>query len=594
MTDIDLKLRVTMKSDWHTGSGEGLTKDIDSAVVRDAAGLPFIPAKTTTGVLRERAEQVAEALDADTGRSVWHDWARWVFGSRPDREDSAGGGSRPRPQPAALVTEPLRLTRSLDADAIAERRGITASELSRATTVLRSSTAIDEHTGTAKKDHRRTEERGRAGLEVTGEWSLHADGDVDLWPAVFLLQAAARLTFAIRGKRRRGGGECSVLLQAGGTSDFEDLAKAAVAQAPPSAPQTRDTGDDAAAGPLMRDGLQHHSARTDSMVGALLSALIDVDVLAVTAEFTAPGALFVADGHDGGVIKLPLVSAGESMVRFQLPGISIKGVLRSHAEMIARTVTVVDAPTIGKVAEARDGLRSHLTDPRLPAVTDLFGAVRTGDDKNGTEQWGNTGALHVNTVLSTAAVPVEQWQKLLNSATEQSARTVVAQINHSLQQQGGLLNIETRTSIDRSAGGAAEERPFASAEPHVGWQPLTLELDVAQLSRNATTYDGERKERVPDPARRDAALALLILVLLDLTEGWIRFGAVTTRGAGAISVEREAVTFTPMRGSSVGDVRGTLADLVVDGALLDRLTSAWGAQISAAEELRAQAKGSDD
>ena len=242
MTTIELDVRATMESDWHIGSGEGRTKAIDSAVLRDAAGLPYLPAKSLTGVLRDRAEQLADALDEGRDDMLWHQWLRWVFGSRPDREAWSGDPATAAPDAAALITEPLRLTSLLDADMVADELGITPDELFRATTVDRTSVAIDRYTGTARPEKLRTEERARAGLELRGSWSLRSPGSTDdLWPAVFLIQAAARLTYAVGGKRRRGAGEVTLTVQASGVKDLNLLAAAAVGEAPP-APPTRDVG----------------------------------------------------------------------------------------------------------------------------------------------------------------------------------------------------------------------------------------------------------------------------------------------------------------------------------------------------------------
>ena len=58
------RLRVIFESDWHVGSGAGIPGHLDSQVLRDGNGLPFVPGKTLTGILRDAAEWVAHARDA--------------------------------------------------------------------------------------------------------------------------------------------------------------------------------------------------------------------------------------------------------------------------------------------------------------------------------------------------------------------------------------------------------------------------------------------------------------------------------------------------------------------------------------------------
>ena len=43
-------LRVHMLSDWAIGTGEGRVGEVDATVRRDSDGLPFVPAKTLTGI----------------------------------------------------------------------------------------------------------------------------------------------------------------------------------------------------------------------------------------------------------------------------------------------------------------------------------------------------------------------------------------------------------------------------------------------------------------------------------------------------------------------------------------------------------------
>ena len=52
-------VRVHMLSDWIVGTGEGRVGEVDATVRRDGDGLPFVPAKTLTGIWRDACEQVA-------------------------------------------------------------------------------------------------------------------------------------------------------------------------------------------------------------------------------------------------------------------------------------------------------------------------------------------------------------------------------------------------------------------------------------------------------------------------------------------------------------------------------------------------------
>jgi CRISPR-associated protein Csx10 len=59
---LTFPVRAHMLSDWIVGTGEGRVGDVDATVRRDSDGLPFIPAKTLTGIWRDACEQVGAWL----------------------------------------------------------------------------------------------------------------------------------------------------------------------------------------------------------------------------------------------------------------------------------------------------------------------------------------------------------------------------------------------------------------------------------------------------------------------------------------------------------------------------------------------------
>src|SRR5699024_5759217 len=96
----EFTVSVKFDSDWHIGVGHGRGAEIDAATVRDADGLPFVPAKSMVGVLRDTATTIARELDASAGmdadtaanrgrgqtdetRATWAHWLMYLFGSTP-------------------------------------------------------------------------------------------------------------------------------------------------------------------------------------------------------------------------------------------------------------------------------------------------------------------------------------------------------------------------------------------------------------------------------------------------------------------------------------------------------------------------------
>ncbi|MFI7531468.1 RAMP superfamily CRISPR-associated protein [Nocardia salmonicida] len=238
MTETVINVAMRFDSDWHVGFGAGRHGAVDRSVVTDTDGLPYIPAKTAVGILRDAAEIAAGALDEGTD-GVWAQWVATVFGSQPAHDTTVRSQTRPRA--AALTTVPLRLspaTRHLINSlpvAVEEGHGpvLTRADVVRATTVVRAGVRIDAQTGTAVNEALRTEQRARADLTVEGSWTLTSPDGYPVWPALLLLRAAAGLVRQVGGKRRRGAG--SVVISLDAIPDLAEL-KRLFAQGPTPSP----------------------------------------------------------------------------------------------------------------------------------------------------------------------------------------------------------------------------------------------------------------------------------------------------------------------------------------------------------------------
>ncbi|MEI6421132.1 MAG: RAMP superfamily CRISPR-associated protein, partial [Lentisphaerota bacterium] len=87
---MEMKYKVEFYSDWHCGSGLSSGSDIDSLVIKDEDGLPFVPGKTLKGLLREAAEQICGFRK---GNKANDDFIVKCFGRETDKktEDSDAG-----------------------------------------------------------------------------------------------------------------------------------------------------------------------------------------------------------------------------------------------------------------------------------------------------------------------------------------------------------------------------------------------------------------------------------------------------------------------------------------------------------------------
>lgn len=84
----ELTLKITTISEVLAGSGEGWGATIDSDIVFDEYGLPYIPAKRVKGVLRESAIEVAEMFEASCIDHGLKKKVEGLFGKRGEKDSS--------------------------------------------------------------------------------------------------------------------------------------------------------------------------------------------------------------------------------------------------------------------------------------------------------------------------------------------------------------------------------------------------------------------------------------------------------------------------------------------------------------------------
>jgi CRISPR-associated protein Csx10 len=182
-------LTVRFDSDWHIGTGAGIPHSVDRTVVRDEDGLPYIPAKTLTGILRDGAEKVAMHLGGEGH-------LKNLFGGRVSEEKSSSP-----PTPARLSIRPARYPQRI-------RRAAREKGLNEAFCFVKPGVAIDGQTDRAKEDHLFFYEMARKGSVLVADLFL-SQGDLSGDEKAFV-EKACKAVKGIGGKRRCGSGACRV------------------------------------------------------------------------------------------------------------------------------------------------------------------------------------------------------------------------------------------------------------------------------------------------------------------------------------------------------------------------------------------------
>jgi CRISPR/Cas system CSM-associated protein Csm3 (group 7 of RAMP superfamily) len=286
--------------------------------------------------------------------------------------------------------------------------------------------------------------------------------------------------------------------------------------------------------------------------------------------------VMVKAGYDGiGVDMLPLTSGvDKDHLALCLPGSSIKGAMRSHAERIIRTVLDYEAVQARFNTYGRD-FHSQLDD--IPLVEDLFGAKNKQDNTKG------LGALAIDDCYATETMNAKQWRDVevavdaKKKENEQDKPDEVSYYRRELWKQlreidewkdefvsknGDKLTsdeykkdskrfrINHQVAIDRWTGGASEGALYSVLAPtKIKWEDIRLTLDFGRI----------------DDDTRLPALMLLLLVLRDVAENRLPFGFATNRGMGEIEVEALC-----LKGSGFENELSCLNTSLEDGLVLSK------------------------
>ncbi|MFP4692351.1 MAG: RAMP superfamily CRISPR-associated protein [Halothece sp.] len=235
-----------------------------------------------------------------------------------------------------------------------------------------------------------------------------------------------------------------------------------------------------------------------------------------------------SEGEGIAVDILPLVSQANQKTYFVIPGSSIKGVLRTQAERIVRTVCNKSTPD------------SFSEQVKLILVDELFGKAE--ENKNGKPQ-GKMSALSVDDCYAEIPMKSEDWSAVEKAGKAENGefynfkdnlRTALDIPENSNENPFQTLQPAMHVAVDRWTGGAADGMLYSVLEPiGVEWGNIAIHLDLARLKK----YDSEKVKPAIERSSLPAAIALLLLVLRDFAHRKIPIGYGTNRGMGTVEVQ---------------------------------------------------------
>lgn len=270
--------------------------------------------------------------------------------------------------------------------------------------------------------------------------------------------------------------------------------------------------------------------------------------LNITIKWSPVGTVMVKSEGDGMAVDiLPLVSGVSGGLTFVIPGSSLKGVWRSQAERIIRTVCNYSLTS-------DVDFNQQVT---LELIKTLFGAPAELDENQ--NQLGYLSCLAVDDCFANIPMTSHQWASITEATSDSSLRNCLNNM--------GLKNTQLgyHVGIDRWTGSAAEGFLYTTLEPFgVNWQPIEISLNLHRLKQyNDTLY-------LP-------SLALFLLVLRDFMESKIPIGFGVNRGMGAIKVEEITINGKGIDNDDLKALsQATLTSFYdLDNGLLTNLNAHW-------------------
>ena len=184
-----MKLYIKLLSDLCTYSGESYNSMVDTDVVYDKYGIPYIPAKRIKGCIREAALELLEfgLISKDTYEKL--------FGKEGDQQSGFSMSNAYLKEHTALV-------------AVAEHfkeNGLAAPQnVLEQYTDLRTQTAVDLETSVADKSSLRTKRVIRRGLEFEAECNPDKNADAELQESLKLAVSLVKHMGVSRSPLSRG------------------------------------------------------------------------------------------------------------------------------------------------------------------------------------------------------------------------------------------------------------------------------------------------------------------------------------------------------------------------------------------------------
>jgi len=500
----------------HVG-GYGDSPDTDLPLAQNGRGESYVPGTSIAGVLRSWCENSLEGQDA----------IKELFGPKrvPGKEE--GHASFVLVDDATIENAKEVLTEIRDGVGIDRFYGVAADK--------------------AKYDRAILPRGTKLSFVMTVEMGENKKSKQTKAIIRYLLEALTKSRVRLGAAKTRGLGRVKLTnctIKEEGFSDFEAIIKL--------------LRDENAAKPFANWRTEFESSLSETEKTELKKLKAEQLQLVIEINWKPRLPVMVKAGYDGiGVDVLPLTSGiDKDRLALVLPGSSIRGVLRSHAEKIIRTLLPdcsctkdkkfndqIDAtPLVEELFGSRSkskeeggngandkrcstnpkaklGLGALATDDcyaKESMEADLWREVEVALDDKPKEEAEKSNQAHKEDKSEVSYFKRELWRYLREIEERKSDLT-----DSDYAKDTSRFKIQHHVAIDRWTGGASDGALYSVLAPNeVHWEPMRLTLDFRRVSDES---------RLP-------ALMLLLLTLRDVAENRLPFGFATNRGMGEIEV----------------------------------------------------------
>jgi CRISPR/Cas system CSM-associated protein Csm3 (group 7 of RAMP superfamily) len=449
--------------------GDRRSDFIDSPIVRDGNGQPYIPATSIAGAIHSSVKRIFSVLSS--GNFECKRGTDELNIGLVDFEKMWNGFNQLGSQFYFENIYPKDLV----------------------LTQIRNSTAIDQSKGAAEDGSLRSVETIQSGTKLELSMELECDtGDcIKALAAIYLIDCVINSEwFSIGAKTSSGLGRVNVVSSRCTMVDFTS-----------------------------KDSIRAHLENStkpinlqDFELGPNRKSTFALN--SFTFNWRAIGPIMLLDSVDEEKVdSVPHTEVIDGRRHIVIPGTSWKGSFRHQAERIANTMLEVDDTT--KKDELFKYIFGKEAKESKEAQTGAKGAAVFGEVKSTfsfkSEDWEERDFLRDKNLNNNSKTPSEI--KELKKSLFTSDESIENGENHSIECEVELLN-SPHIAIDRFTGGVKDGALFSILEPwNTGHMWTPIEINLLPPSENGEQYTYYM-----------AGLALLYLTLCDLHDGWFNIG----------------------------------------------------------------------